>query len=67
MASMLQDAMACYASPLMMGDSWVRVVRQITVPQGKARLWSGRTFHVKHWISLVQVGYCRRPRRGSAE
>jgi hypothetical protein len=37
-------------SPLMMGASWVRFVRRITVPQRQARQWTGRTFHVKHGI-----------------
>ena len=58
-----QNAMACYPSPLIIGDCRVWVVRRITVPQRKARLWTRRTFHVKPWISLVHVGFCRRPRR----
>jgi hypothetical protein len=60
MATSPQDAMACYCPPLMIGASWVRVVRRITEPQGKARLWSGRTFHVKHapsWALVVATSY----------
>jgi hypothetical protein len=47
--------------PLMTGASWVRVVRP--VPQRQARLWTGRTFHVKRWISRVHGAVRRRPRR----
>ena len=50
MAMSLQDAMANYRLAVMMGASRVRVVRRITVPQAKAGLRTGCTFHVKHGI-----------------
>ena len=47
MATSPQAAIACYPSLAMMGHSWVRVVRRICIPKCQARLWPGRTFHVK--------------------
>ena len=55
MATSPQAAIACYPSLAMMGHSWVRVVRRICIPQCQARLWPGRTFHVKRRISLVHM------------